>query len=215
MAAAYDPRIRVVVPIVTWNSLVRSFLPNDTAPSAPQPGVFKQAWASVFLGGLSGLSSGSLRGGTPLATSPCPAFVDAVCAAYVATAEAGQAAPEALALMSEPVCFVLYARELFGAISVSTIGSPGGGAEDANGSHYSERICAGSLQRVLQHSGRDARVLHEPVAPGRRSSGTTRRPSATSPGSPRQTGLPGPFSCRRTGSSPTRPGRPGPASFPS
>ncbi|HMC03977.1 MAG TPA: alpha/beta fold hydrolase, partial [Actinomycetota bacterium] len=100
MAAAYDPRIRVVVPIVTWNSLVRSFLPNDTAPSAPQPGVFKQAWASVFLGGLSGLSSGSLRGGTPLATSPCPAFVDAVCAAYVATAEAGQAAPEALALMA-------------------------------------------------------------------------------------------------------------------
>src|SRR5438445_1025010 len=100
MAAAYDPRIRVVVPIVTWNSLVRSFLPNDTAPSAPQPGVFKQAWASVFLGGLSGLSSGSLRGGMPLAASPCPAFVDAVCAAYVATAEAGQAAPEALALMA-------------------------------------------------------------------------------------------------------------------
>jgi len=59
--------------------------------------VFKQAWASVFLGGL---SLGSLRGGLPLSVSPCPAFVDAVCAAYVATAEAGQAPPDALALMA-------------------------------------------------------------------------------------------------------------------
>jgi ABC-2 type transport system ATP-binding protein len=97
MAAAYDPRIRVIVPIVTWNSLVRSFLPNDVSPSAPQPGVFKQAWASVFLGGA---SLASLQGDLPASPSPCPAFVDAVCAAYVATAEAGQAPPEALAIMA-------------------------------------------------------------------------------------------------------------------
>src|SRR2546423_360125 len=97
MAAAYDPRIRVIVPIVTWNSLVRSFLPNDVSPAAPQPGVFKQAWASVFLGGA---SLGSLRGDLPASPSPCPAFVDAACAAYVATADAGHAPPEALALMA-------------------------------------------------------------------------------------------------------------------
>ncbi|MEA2565662.1 MAG: type transport system ATP-binding protein [Actinomycetota bacterium] len=105
MAAAYDPRIRAIVPIVTWNSLVRSFLPNDISPSAPQPGVFKQGWASVFLGGLPSLSAAStpaasLGNGAAMPPSPCPAFVDAVCNAYVATAEAGQAPPEALALMA-------------------------------------------------------------------------------------------------------------------
>ena len=89
MAAAYDTRIRVIVPIVTWNSLIRSFLPNDISPTAPQPGVFKQGWASVFLGGAGEVS-----------TSPCPSFVDAVCQAYVATAEAGQAPPDALAVMA-------------------------------------------------------------------------------------------------------------------
>jgi len=116
MAAAYDPRIRAIVPIVTWNSLVRSFLPNDVAhaaaavlpgatsgpndisPSAPQPGVFKQGWASVFLGGLPSLNPSAADAAGP--PSPCPAFIDTVCNAYVATAEAGQAPPEALALMA-------------------------------------------------------------------------------------------------------------------
>jgi ABC-2 type transport system ATP-binding protein len=74
MAAAYDPRIRVIVPIVTWNSLVSSFLPDDVAhaPSGPQPGVFKQAWASVFLGGLSLGSGGGGRGDVAAGASPCP-----------------------------------------------------------------------------------------------------------------------------------------------
>jgi ABC-2 type transport system ATP-binding protein len=98
MAAAYDSRIRAIVPVVTWNSLVRSFLPNDVSPSAPQPGVFKQGWASVFLGGLPSLNPSAPIAATP--PSPCPGFVDAVCHAYVATAEAGQAPPEALALMN-------------------------------------------------------------------------------------------------------------------
>ena len=101
MAAASDPRIRAIVPMVTWNSLVRSFLPNQTSPQAPQPGVFKQAWASVFLGGglasLAGLGSGGAT--SPAAVSPCPGFVDAVCQAYVATAEQGAAPPDALAIL--------------------------------------------------------------------------------------------------------------------
>ena len=100
MAAAYDSRIRAIVPIVTWNSLVRSFLPNDIAPGAPQPGVFKQGWASVFLGGLPSLGP-SLGGGDSSAPSlsPCPSFVDAVCQAYVRTAVTGQAPTDAQALM--------------------------------------------------------------------------------------------------------------------
>ena len=97
MAAAYDPRVRVIVPIVTWNSLISSFLPNDVAPGAPQPGVFKQAWASVFLGGLSSVP-GTTRS-SPVA-GPCPGFVDTVCQAYVATAETGQAPPAALGIMA-------------------------------------------------------------------------------------------------------------------
>ncbi len=96
MAAAYDQRIRAIVPIVTWNSLVRSFLPNDISPAAPQPGVFKQGWASVFLGGARSFT-GAVAADV---LSPCPAFVDAVCQAYVRTAEAGQAPPDAVALMA-------------------------------------------------------------------------------------------------------------------
>jgi ABC-2 type transport system ATP-binding protein len=99
MAAASDPRVRVIVPIVTWNSLVRSFLPNEISPAAPQPGVFKQAWASIFLGGLRSLDPARLRGASGI-PGPCPGFVDAVCQAYVATAEAGQAPPEALRIMA-------------------------------------------------------------------------------------------------------------------
>jgi ABC-2 type transport system ATP-binding protein len=100
MAAAYDPRIRVIVPIVTWNSLVRSFLPNDVSPSARQPGVFKQGWASVFLGGQGVRDLGTANGAPGASISPCPSFVDAVCQAYVATAEAGQAPPDALTVMA-------------------------------------------------------------------------------------------------------------------
>jgi ABC-2 type transport system ATP-binding protein len=111
LAAAYDPRIRVVVPILTWNSLVSSFLPNDASGPQTQPAtlpgtqpdtrpaVFKQAWASVFLGGLPSLGGGSGGPAQSPPSSPCPTFVDTVCQAYVATAEAGQAPPSALAVM--------------------------------------------------------------------------------------------------------------------
>jgi ABC-2 type transport system ATP-binding protein len=95
MAAAYDPRIRAIVPIVTWNSLTASFIPNDIAPGAPQPGVFKQAWASVFLGGPSFAGGNAATSG-----GPCPRFVPAVCQAYVRTAESGRAPPSALATLA-------------------------------------------------------------------------------------------------------------------
>ncbi|MGH2719641.1 MAG: alpha/beta hydrolase family protein, partial [Actinomycetota bacterium] len=99
LAAAYDPAIRVAIPILTWNSLISSFLPNDVAPSNPQPGVFKQGWASVFLGGGGGGFSGG-GGATPPPTSACPGFVPGICEAYVATAGGGQPTPQALATLA-------------------------------------------------------------------------------------------------------------------
>ncbi|HMC08703.1 MAG TPA: alpha/beta fold hydrolase, partial [Actinomycetota bacterium] len=98
LAAAYDPRIRATVPILTWSSLVRSFLPNDLEDVPPgQGGVFKQAWAGLFLGGIPGRSGRDAAGA---ALSPCPGFVEAVCRAYVETAVAGQAPPGAVDLLS-------------------------------------------------------------------------------------------------------------------
>ena len=78
LAAGYDPRIDAVIPIVGWNSLVNAFDPG---------GVFKQQWASVFFGT------------PPGAPQVCPPFVPGVCAAYEATAAAGQLTPQARTIL--------------------------------------------------------------------------------------------------------------------
>ncbi len=74
--AAYDRRVDAVVPVITWHSLVSSFLPG---------GVFKAQYASVFFGG--GAAVGCLR------------FAARVCSVYERVAQTGVAMPRDLALL--------------------------------------------------------------------------------------------------------------------
>jgi ABC-2 type transport system ATP-binding protein len=56
MLAGQDTRIDAIVPMITWNDLSRSFLPESTG-AGPTEGVFKKQWAGLFFG-----SGGSLDG---------------------------------------------------------------------------------------------------------------------------------------------------------
>src|SRR6266511_1663194 len=49
LLAAYDRRVDAIVPMITWNDLARSFLPEATG-GAPVDGVFKKQWAGWFFG---------------------------------------------------------------------------------------------------------------------------------------------------------------------
>ena len=50
LLAAQDQRVDAIVPMITWNDLARSFLPEDTG-GTPENGVFKKQWAGLFFGG--------------------------------------------------------------------------------------------------------------------------------------------------------------------
>jgi ABC-2 type transport system ATP-binding protein len=85
-AAALDPRIDTIVPLVTWNDLAYSLSPNNTtlAPGTVSyrvPGTEKVQWNGVFLS--LGLKAGAL-GAASVSTrvGPCPNFSDPVCSAF-------------------------------------------------------------------------------------------------------------------------------------
>ncbi|HEY6595050.1 MAG TPA: alpha/beta fold hydrolase [Asanoa sp.] len=60
LLAAQDTRVDAIVPMITWNDLARSFLPDATGGD-PEQGVFKKGWAGIFFGngGLGGDASAS------------------------------------------------------------------------------------------------------------------------------------------------------------
>ncbi|MFF5173958.1 alpha/beta fold hydrolase [Micromonospora sp. NPDC000089] len=68
LLAAQDPRVDAIVPMITWNDLSRSFLPESTGGPATQ-GVFKSGWAGIFFGGGGNAGSGpaGLSGATAAA----------------------------------------------------------------------------------------------------------------------------------------------------
>ena len=105
LLAGYDRRVDAIVPMIAWNDLARSFLPESTG-RPPVAGVFKREWAGLFFGsatggpgaqtGLSGGSSGSdlVPGPGLLARVSDPAcgrFARDVCEAYLRLATAGRA----------------------------------------------------------------------------------------------------------------------------
>ncbi|HYN93418.1 MAG TPA: alpha/beta fold hydrolase [Pilimelia sp.] len=49
LLAAQDRRVDAIVPMITWNDLARSFLP-DADGGQPTGGVFKRTWAGLFFG---------------------------------------------------------------------------------------------------------------------------------------------------------------------
>jgi ABC-2 type transport system ATP-binding protein len=112
MLAGQDRRVDAIVPMITWNDLARSFLPEATGKD-PADGVFKKQWAGLFFGSGSGGLAGSAEvdlgallgsggsGGPPtaLGNPQCGRFAADVCAAYLAVATTGQPTPESLALL--------------------------------------------------------------------------------------------------------------------
>jgi ABC-2 type transport system ATP-binding protein len=67
MLAGQDSRVDAIVPMITWNDLSRSFLPNGTG-AGPADGVFKKQWAGLFFGGASGAGDLLAGLGSPPAT---------------------------------------------------------------------------------------------------------------------------------------------------
>ncbi|SCL64333.1 alpha/beta fold hydrolase [Micromonospora yangpuensis] len=57
LLAAQDQRVDAIVPMITWNDLARSFLPESTG-GEPTDGVFKSGWAGLFFGGGGNVGSG-------------------------------------------------------------------------------------------------------------------------------------------------------------
>jgi ABC-2 type transport system ATP-binding protein len=113
LLAGQDTRVDAIVPIITWNDLAKSFLPESTG-GEPTAGVFKKGWAGLFFGsgnggGIGGLTSRAGGAEAPaLPTAPvdpaCGRFAKDVCAAYLTMATAGQpdAATVALLRRSSP-----------------------------------------------------------------------------------------------------------------
>ncbi|MDX6357910.1 MAG: hypothetical protein QOH37_964 [Nocardioidaceae bacterium] len=91
-AAADDPRVDTIVPLITWNDLSYSLDPNNTAQttgvSTSNPGALKLIWGLGFSaeGVLDGLENAQ---GDPSRLFGCPNFADFVCPALVTGGSTG------------------------------------------------------------------------------------------------------------------------------
>jgi ABC-2 type transport system ATP-binding protein len=105
LLAGQDRRVDAIVPMITWNDLARSFLPQSASTAAT--GVFKKGWAGLFFGNGAATNPAD---GAATATEPlgqvaqvppgvnpaCGRFAADVCAAYLSMATSG--VPDAAAL---------------------------------------------------------------------------------------------------------------------
>jgi ABC-2 type transport system ATP-binding protein len=111
MLAGYDRRVDAIVPMMAWNDLARSFLP-DSSGRPPVDGVFKREWAGLFFGygsggpgaqtGLGGVGSAGVDSGALLsraADPSCGRFAEDLCRAYLRLATAGRATADEVALL--------------------------------------------------------------------------------------------------------------------
>ena len=99
--AGVDDRVDVIVPFITWHSLVSSLSPNylrtDLRLQEGRPtGVFKQEWTTLFysLGNAQPIISppGAVEG-------PCPGFVDPLCQLYTESLAAGRATDQTVEIL--------------------------------------------------------------------------------------------------------------------
>lgn len=106
-AAAVDPRLDTIVPMVTWSDLSYSLAPNNTDQVAlgpttgvgtRTPGTLKLFWGAGFtaFGVLRGVENARTDPGR---LAPCPNFVDWVCPNLVTGATTGFFQPDAIARM--------------------------------------------------------------------------------------------------------------------
>ncbi|GFJ90965.1 hypothetical protein Prum_046070 [Phytohabitans rumicis] len=92
LLAAQDQRVDAIVPMITWNDLARSFLPESTGRT-PVEGVFKKGWAGLFFGN----TAGDMAGGAGDPT--CGRFARDVCEMYQQVATTGRATQSAVDLL--------------------------------------------------------------------------------------------------------------------
>jgi len=102
--ASIDPRIRAIVPVITWNDLAYSLAPNNATPAAGldwenvAPGVLKWEWTTLFF--ADGMSE-PFQNPTdaPFPPSSCPGFDPSVCTSYIESATAGYPTPDVVSLL--------------------------------------------------------------------------------------------------------------------
>lgn len=91
-AAAVDPRLDTIIPMITWSDLSYSLSPNNTSQTAgvstSTPGAAKLVWALGFtaLGITNGLQNLPTD---PLRILPCPNFADWVCSGLAVAGTVG------------------------------------------------------------------------------------------------------------------------------
>ncbi len=85
--AGIDPRLDTIVPLITWNDLSYSLVPNNTSffrntATYETPGVNKMVWSTFFF--AAGIASGVRElQGDPGRALVCPNFDDRICAGKV------------------------------------------------------------------------------------------------------------------------------------
>ena len=112
LLAAQDRRVDAIVPLITWNDLGRSFLPQSADTDAT--GVFKKGWAGLFFGNGAAAPTAEGQAESPdgAAEQPelpqtlppginpaCGRFAADVCAAYLSMATTGIPDEAALAVL--------------------------------------------------------------------------------------------------------------------
>jgi ABC-2 type transport system ATP-binding protein len=96
--AEQDPRVDMIVPIITWNDLSYSLAPNNTSQqhgvTYTTPGVEKAEWTSAFFA----LGIADSKDSPPPPASSCPNFDPRVCPAKAELDATGYPTPDTLAL---------------------------------------------------------------------------------------------------------------------
>ncbi len=113
LTAEFDPRLDVITPFRTWNSLEYSLSPNNLGTAMDWQsnpiGVFKEGWTSLFFasGATQPLMGNGGTAGNP-ALIQCPGFDARLCSAYATTVAQGQADATTKALVdaSSPATYI-------------------------------------------------------------------------------------------------------------
>ena len=101
--AGVDDRVDVIVPYITWHSLVSSLSPNylntDLRLQKGRPtGVFKEEWTSLFFASGNGQVLTSPPG-SDLDGEPCVNFVEPLCRVYFESVAEGRATAETVEIL--------------------------------------------------------------------------------------------------------------------
>ncbi|MFE0460587.1 alpha/beta fold hydrolase [Kitasatospora sp. NPDC058965] len=107
LAAAADPRIKAIAPVITWWDLSQALFPQGVQGASAPDGVFKKLWAGIFFtagagGDLTASTTGKpAKGDQPAGPPGCGRFTDELCAMYNRVATAGRPDADAVALLEK------------------------------------------------------------------------------------------------------------------